>query len=67
MLVLSRKRDESIIIEVDGRLITVLVSSIAGDKVRIGIGADKDIAIHREEVYHAIQREQREQSAVPAA
>ncbi|MEZ6056927.1 MAG: carbon storage regulator CsrA [Planctomycetaceae bacterium] len=55
MLVLSRKQDEKIII---GDSITLMVISIQGDKVRLGIDAPKDVSIHREEVYQAIQREQ---------
>jgi len=54
MLVLSRKQDEKIII---GDCITLMVVSIQGDKVRLGIEAPKDVSIHREEVYKAIQEE----------
>ena len=54
MLVLSRKQDEKIII---GNSITLMVVSIQGDKVRLGIEAPKDVSIHREEVYQAIQRD----------
>lgn len=54
MLVLSRKQDEKIII---GDSITLMVISIQGDKVRLGIEAPKTVSIHREEVYQAIQRE----------
>lgn len=55
MLVLSRKKDERIII---GDVITVMVIEIRGDKVRLGIDAPKNVTVHREEVYHAIKREQ---------
>ena len=54
MLVLSRKQDEKIII---GDSITLMVVSIQGDKVRLGIEAPKHVSIHREEVYQAIQKE----------
>ena len=54
MPVLSRKQDEKIII---GDSITLMVISIQGDKVRLGIEAPKSVSIHREEVYQAIQRE----------
>ena len=54
MLVLSRKQDEKIII---GDAITLMVVSIQGDKVRLGIEAPKQVSIHREEVYRAIQKE----------
>ncbi len=61
MLVLSRQRDESIII---GDNIEVTVVDIRGDKVRLGITAPKDISVHRKEVYEAIRRENR-QAAQP--
>ena len=54
MLVLSRKQDEKIII---GDSIILMVVSIQGDKVRLGIEAPKHVSIHREEVYQAIQKE----------
>ncbi len=54
MLVLSRHRDESIIIGDD---IVVTIVDIRGDKVRLGIDAPTDIPVHRREVYEAIQRE----------
>jgi carbon storage regulator len=53
MLVLSRKKNESIVINND---ITVVVVEIRGDKVRLGVEAPKDIPVHRREVYDAIQR-----------
>ena len=54
MLVLSRQRDETIMIG-DGIEITVV--DIRGDKVRLGINAPRSIQVHRKEVYEAIQRE----------
>jgi carbon storage regulator len=54
MLVLSRHRDESIIIGDD---IVITIVDIRGDKVRLGIDAPQDIPVHRQEVYEAIQRE----------
>lgn len=56
MLVLSRHRDESIMIGDD---IVVTIVDIRGDKVRLGIEAPTDIPVHRQEVYEAIQRENR--------
>jgi len=56
MLVLSRHRDESIMIGDD---IVVTIVDIRGDKVRLGIDAPSDIPVHRQEVYEAIQRENR--------
>lgn len=57
MLVLSRHKDEEVYIEVAGRLVKVMLVDIRGDKVRLGFEADEDVAIHRKEVYEAIQRE----------
>ena len=56
MLVLSRQRDETIMIGDD---IEVTVVDIRGDKVRLGINAPKEISVHRKEVYDAIRRENR--------
>ena len=55
MLVLSRKKNESIII-IDN--ITIVVVEIRGDKVRLGVEAPKEIPVHRNEVYDAIRRNQ---------
>lgn len=73
MLVLSRKRNESIVIPLerpatDERpaetvLIELVVVEIRGDKVRLAIGAPPEIPVHRREVYEAIQR----QAALAAA
>lgn len=54
MLVLSRQRDESIVI---GDSIIVTVVDIRGDKVRLGIEAPKEYPVHRQEVYDAIRKE----------
>jgi len=54
MLVLSRQRDESIVIGDD---VVVTVVDVRGDKVRLGIQAPSEIPVHRREVYDAIQRE----------
>jgi carbon storage regulator len=56
MLVLSRQRDETIMIGDD---ILVTVVDIRGDKVRLGITAPKEVTVHRKEVYEAIRRENR--------
>jgi len=56
MLVLSRQRDETIMIGDD---IEVTVVDIRGDKVRLGINAPKEVTVHRKEVYEAIRRENR--------
>ncbi len=54
MLVLSRQRDETIMI---GDQVQITVVDIRGDKVRLGIDAPRNIQVHRKEVYEAIQRE----------
>jgi carbon storage regulator len=54
MLVLSRQKDESIIIGDD---IEITIVDVRGDKVRLGINAPREISVHRKEVYEAIQRE----------
>ncbi|MCP4590818.1 MAG: carbon storage regulator CsrA [bacterium] len=61
MLVLSRTRDETIMIGDD---IEITVVDVRGDKVRLGINAPTHIAVHRKEVYDAIQRENRLASQV---
>ena len=61
MLVLSRQRDETIMIGDD---IEVTVVDIRGDKVRLGINAPKAISVHRKEVYDAIKKENKAAAAV---
>jgi carbon storage regulator len=53
MLVLSRKKNESIVINND---IKIVVVEIRGDKVRLGVEAPREVPVHRREVYDAIQR-----------
>jgi carbon storage regulator len=60
MLVLSRKKNESIVINND---ITIVVVEIRGDKVRLGVEAPKEVPVHRREVYDAIQRNDAANSA----
>ena len=57
MLVLSRQRDESIMIGDD---VEIIIVDVRGDKVRLGITAPKAIPVHRREIYDAIQREKAE-------
>ena len=65
MLVLSRHRDESIMIGDD---VVITIVDIRGDKVRLGIEAPTDIPVHRQEVYEAIKRENEQATRVnPAA
>lgn len=53
MLVLSRKKNESIIVNND---IVITIIEIRGDKVRLGVEAPKEVPVHRREVYDAIMR-----------
>ncbi len=59
MLVLSRQRDESIMIGDD---IEITIVDVRGEKVRLGINAPPHIPVHRKEVYEAIKREKRAQA-----
>ena len=61
MLVLSRQRDESIMI---GDNVVVTIVDIRGDKVRLGIEAPTEIPVHRQEVYEAIKRENHKASKI---
>lgn len=60
MLILSRHRNESIVINDD---ITITIVDIRSDKCRIGIEAPKDVPVHRTEVYEAIKREEAAQKS----
>ncbi len=64
MLVLSRKKNESIVINDD---ITIVVVEIRGDKVRLGVEAPKEVPVHRREVYDAIKRQAEQGNDRPAA
>jgi len=55
MLVLSRKKNESLVINDN---ITIVVVEVRGDKVRLGIEAPQDVSVHRREVYDAIKRQE---------
>jgi carbon storage regulator len=57
MLVLSRKKNESIVINNDIRIVVV---EIRGDKVRLGVEAPREVPVHRNEVYEAIQSSTRQ-------
>ncbi len=64
MLVLSRKKNESIVINND---IVVTVVEIRGDKVRLGIVAPKEVPVHRQEVFDAIHGKQSAAEPAPQA
>ena len=59
MLVLTRQRGEKIMVD-DNIIITII--EVRGDRVRIGIEAPRDVSVHREEVYDAIQQGKRRES-----
>ena len=63
MLVLSRKKNESIVIDNN---IVITVVEIRGDKIRLGIVAPKDVPVHRQEVYDAIHGRTAAPQAAPA-
>ena len=54
MLVLSRLKDESIMV---GDNVEITIVDVRGDKVRLGINAPRDVSVHRREIYDAIQKE----------
>ena len=60
MLVLSRQRDQSIVI---GDSIRITIVDVRGDRVRLGIDAPRNITVHREEVSKAIEQERAEKEA----
>ena len=60
MLVLSRRKDETIMI---GDSVEITVVDIRGDTVRLGISAPKTVSVHRKEIYDAIQQENIEAAA----
>ncbi len=60
MLVLSRQKDESIMV---GDNVEITIVDVRGDKVRLGITAPREIPVHRKEVFEAIKREEAEKLA----
>jgi carbon storage regulator len=66
MLILTRRVGETVMI---GNEVTVTVLGVKGNQVRIGVNAPKDVAVHREEIYERIKREedQEARTGAPAA
>ncbi len=69
MLILTRRVGETVVI---GNDVTVTVLGVKGNQVRLGVNAPREVAVHREEIYERIKREQadgenREPQAVSAA
>jgi carbon storage regulator len=62
VLVLSRKRDQSIMV---GNDVRITIVEVRGDTVQLGIEAPRKVAIYREEIYTAIQNANREAAADP--
>jgi carbon storage regulator len=63
MLILTRRVGETVMI---GNDVTVTVLGVKGNQVRIGVNAPRDVAVHREEIYERIKREEQEGDSRPA-
>ncbi len=64
MLILTRRVGETLMI---GDEVTVTVLGVKGNQVRIGVNAPRDVAVHREEIYERIKREQAEGGTIAGA
>lgn len=62
MLILSRRKDESVIIDDD---IEISIIDIRGDQVKLGIKAPRNVKVYRNEIFQAIQAENRAAAAAP--
>jgi carbon storage regulator len=63
MLILTRRVGETVMI---GNDVTVTVLGVKGNQVRIGVNAPKDVAVHREEIYERIKREEGQEGRAPS-
>jgi len=64
MLILTRRVGETVMI---GNEVTVTVLGVKGNQVRIGVNAPKDVAVHREEIYERIKREEDQEGRPPGS
>jgi carbon storage regulator len=64
MLILTRRVGETLMV---GDEVTVTVLGVKGNQVRIGVNAPRDVAVHREEIYERIKREQKKGDPIPGA
>jgi len=62
MLILTRRVGESLMIGDD---VSVTILGVKGNQVRVGVNAPRDVAVHREEIYERIKREQMEPPTEP--
>ena len=67
MLVLTRKSNEDVVILLGGRKVRIRVLDAANGRVRLGIDAPRDVAVHREEVWNCIRQWNEAGSAVDSA
>jgi len=64
MLVLSRKKDEQLVIRLEGKLVVIRVLAVMRDRVRVGVIAPREVAVHREEVARRIEEWQEDLDAL---
>ena len=64
MLILTRRVGETVVI---GNDVTVTVLGVKGNQVRLGVNAPREVAVHREEIFERIKREQTEEKPRPAS
>ena len=62
MLILTRRVGETVVIGDD---VTVTVLGVKGNQVRLGVNAPREVAVHREEIFERIRREQTEDESAP--
>jgi carbon storage regulator len=62
MLILTRRVGETVVI---GNDVTVTVLGVKGNQVRLGVNAPREVAVHREEIFERIKREQAEDKSSP--